>query len=314
MTSSESSSRSASSASTVNCRSPSRASCASVDEPRHQLFEHALARHRFVARMQRREFYRNAGPLRQRRVAGLRADRRDRTGIGVEIFVGVGRGARALAEHVERIAELGVAAGAMQRLVDGLPEHEMRAEEPHRLPRRRAHRGQAEPPHDAVENRLRRLAGMNDAGGDAERPGRGRDQKRGRFHVAVAPAAGGELVLDQPVGGRGVGHAQQRLGQHHERQALLGRERIGVQKFLDAAEPAGLGADGFDQFFGAGIDAGFGRGVAGGIRKQTRRQAPRRAARTALERSEARSSPGHRALHRRQASPNQYGVPAGPRA
>ena len=29
-------------------------------------------------------------------------------------------------------------------------------------------------------------------------------------------------------------------GQHHERQPLLGRERIGVQKFLDAAEAAGF--------------------------------------------------------------------------
>ena len=67
------------------------------------------------------------------------------------------------------------------------------------------------------------------------------------LHVAVEPAAGGELVLDQPVGGRGVGHAQQRLGQHHERQPFLGRQRIGVQKILDAAETAGLGADGFDQ-------------------------------------------------------------------
>ncbi len=160
----------------------------------------------------------------------------------------------------------------MQRLVDGLPEHEMRAEEPHRLPRRRAHRGQAEPPHDAVEDRLRRLAGMDDAGGDAERPGRGRDQERGRFHVAVAPTAGGELVLDQPIGGRGVGHAQQRLGQHHERQPLLGRQRIGVQKLLDAAEPAGLGADGFDQSLRAGIDAAIRGSATTRVGKQTRRQ------------------------------------------
>ena len=41
------------------------------------------------------------------------------------------------------------------------------------------------------------------------------------FTSCVRPVAGGELVLDQPVGGRGVRHAQQRLGQHHQRQALL---------------------------------------------------------------------------------------------
>ena len=115
----------------------------------------------------------------------------------------------------------------------------MRAEEPHRLARRGAHRRQAEPLDQPVEDGLRRLAGLDDAGGDAERPGRGRDQERVRLHARAAPVAGGELVLDQPVGGGGVRHAQQRLGQHHQREALLGRQRIGVQEILDAAEPAG---------------------------------------------------------------------------
>ena len=64
--------------------------------------------------------------------------------------------------------------------------------------------------------------------------------KRADLPSCVRPVAGRELVLDQPVGGRGVRHAQQRLGQHHQRQTLLGRERIGVQEILDAAEPAGL--------------------------------------------------------------------------
>ena len=92
--------------------------------------------------------------------------------------------------------------GAAERLLDGLPEHEMRADEPHRLARRCAHRRQPETLGEAVQDRLRRLAGMNDAGGDAQRPGRRRDQKRGRFEVALEPAAGGELVFDQPVCGR----------------------------------------------------------------------------------------------------------------
>ena len=103
---------------------------------------------------------------------------------------------------------------------------------------------------------------MDDAGGDAERPGRGRDQERAATRSAVRPVAGRELVLDQPVGGRGVRHAQQRLGQHHQRQPLLGRERIGVQEILDAAEAAGMGADALDQPPGAGIDARLGVSVA----------------------------------------------------
>ena len=140
----------------------------------------------------------------------------------------------------------------------------MRADEPHRLARRRAQRRQAEPLDDGVEDRLRRFAGMDDAGGDAERPSRSRDEQSRRFDVAVEPAAGGELVLDQPVGGRGIGHAQQRLGQHHQRQALLGRERVSVQKVFDPAEAAGLGADRFDQRSRARVDAVFGCGVAHG--------------------------------------------------
>ena len=56
-----------------------------------------------------------------------------------------------------------------------------------------------------------------------------------------------QLVLDQPVGGGAVGHAQQRLGEHHQRQPLAGGERIFAQHLLDAAEPASGAADGGDQ-------------------------------------------------------------------
>ena len=54
-----------------------------LDHPRGQLGHDAVARYRLVARMQRRELDRDAGPLRQRRRAGRGADRRDRVGIGV---------------------------------------------------------------------------------------------------------------------------------------------------------------------------------------------------------------------------------------
>ena len=111
----------------------------------------------------------------------------DGVGIGLEIARGVGRGARALAQHVEGIAELAVRAGARQRLLDGLAEHEMRAEQPHRLPGRDPHRRQAEPLHDAVDDAVRRLAGLDDARGEPERPGRGRDQERaGAFGLATS--------------------------------------------------------------------------------------------------------------------------------
>ena len=92
------------------------------------------------------------------------------------------------------------------------------------------------------------------------------------MHVTVEPAAGGKLVLDQPVRRRGIRHAQQRLGQHHERQPFAGGERVGVEKILDAAEPGRFGADRFDQFFRACVDPVFGGAVAAGIGKKDRCQ------------------------------------------
>ena len=147
------------------------------DEPWRHLGKHTVARDGFVARMQGRELDRNAGPARQRRIAGMSADRGNGGRIGVEIFVGVGPGACAFAQHIERIAELGMATGASERLVDILSDDEMRAEEPHRLPRRGTHGRHAEAANDGVENGFWRLARVNDACGDAKRPGRGRHQK-----------------------------------------------------------------------------------------------------------------------------------------
>ncbi len=165
-----------------------------------------------------------------------------------------------------------MAAGARQGRFDVLADDEMRTEKPHRLPDCRPHRRQADPAQHGVEDGFRRLARMNDANGDAERPRRGRYQERGGFDVAVEPAAGGKLVFDQPVGGGGVGNAQQRFGQHHERQAFLGRQRIGVQKVLDATQSNAAGADRLDQPPGARIDAAFGGGRASGIGEEPCRQ------------------------------------------
>ena len=112
----------------------------------------------------------------------------------------------------------------------------MAAHQPHRLPRRRAHRRRAEPLGKPAERALRRLAGLDHPRRHAERPGRGVDQEGRGFGLVVDEVAFAELVLDEAVGGAGVGHAQQRLRQHHQRQALLGRERELAQHVLDAAE------------------------------------------------------------------------------
>src|ERR1700716_2851760 len=110
ITSSDNSSRSASSASTVKLRSWAFA--------RHELAQHAIARDRLEAGMQRRQLDRDARPLGQRAIAALAPDRGDGARIGVEISRGDAPGARALAKHVERIARRAIVRRARQRLVD----------------------------------------------------------------------------------------------------------------------------------------------------------------------------------------------------
>ena len=108
---------------------------------------------------------------------------------------------------------------------------------------------------ELAEDALRRLAGLDDAGGDAERPGGGRDEEGVRLRLVAGEVALAELVLDQPVGGGCVRHAQQRLGQHHQGEPLLGRERVFAQHLLDAAEAAAPRADRLDQARRRRVDA-----------------------------------------------------------
>ncbi len=62
--------------------------------------------------------------------------------------------------------------------------------------------------------------------GDQQTPGRGVDERRGRLADMGAPFAAADLVGDQRVARRGVGDAQQRLGQAHQRDALLAGEVV----------------------------------------------------------------------------------------
>ena len=193
--------------------------------------------------MQRRELDRDARPVRQRRVAGGRADRLDGVGVGLEIALGVGRRARALAQHVEGIADSAALARARarQRLArsSGRARNGCRGR---RIACRVAVRTAGRPSRLASWPRM--LSGVSPGwmmravmpSAQAEAETRNASERVSWCgEVALA-----ELVLDQPVGGRGVGHAQQRLGQHHEGEALVGRQRIFAQQILDAAEPARL--------------------------------------------------------------------------
>ena len=57
----------------------------------------------------------------------------------------------------------------------------------------------------------------------------------GLFPDMSAPVRRGELVADQRVTGRGVGNAQKRLGEAHQRHAFLTGQGILIHQPLDAA-------------------------------------------------------------------------------
>ena len=219
------------------------------DQQRNQFRHHPRMAHRLEARMQRRQFYRNAGPVGQGLFARGAADGLDRAGVGFEIAFRIIGGARAFAEHVERIAGNAgrMRAGALERGLDGLAEHKMAAHQAHRLPGCGTHGGNAEAFCQAPDGALRRFAGLNDARRHSERPCRCVDQEGAGFCLVMHKVALAELVLDELIGGPRVGHAQQRFGQHHQRQAFLGGKREFAQHVLDAAEPVVSAADGPDQ-------------------------------------------------------------------
>ena len=215
---------------------------------------------RQIARMERRELDGDAHRLGQPPALagpGLRlADRLDRLGIGAPVASGVVPGARALSQHVEGVAVALrlVLRSAGQRVLDRLAEDEMVAQEAHRLPRRGAHRRHAEPADEALHDAFGRIARLQHPCRKAERPGRSGNEPRLAVRLVLAPAAFAQLVLDQPVLGGRVRHAQQRFGQHHHRQPLARRKAVFAQEILDTAHRARLVADRHDHPSGAPVD------------------------------------------------------------
>ena len=229
------------------------------DQTRHQFAHHARLAHRFIARMQRREFDGDAGPVGQRPFTGAAADGFDGASVGIEIARRVTCRARAFAEHVEGISRRRhlVRLRPRQRGFDGFAEHEMAAHQPHRLPCRGAHRRHAQPFGQPSDGALRGFTGLYHACGHPECPGRRVDQKRAGSGLVVHEVALAKLVLDEAIGGTAVRHAQQGFREHHQREALLGRQRELAKHVLDAAERVVIGPDRLDQARGRGVDPLF---------------------------------------------------------
>ena len=149
--------------------------------------------------------------------------------------MGLGR----LAEHVEAVAPaLGLLGrGALQRFVDGPAEHELAAEDLHRLADRGADHRLAEAADRAAERgapALRLVVGfLEHLAGQQQREGRGIDEGRAAVAHLLGPVGTRQLVGDQVVGGLGVGNAQQRLGQAHQRDAFVRAEVIGLQEGVE---------------------------------------------------------------------------------
>ena len=89
-------------------------------------------------------------------------------------------------------------------------------------------------------------AGRRQPAGQQQAPGRGIHEQRRAVAEMGLPVAAADLVADQRVARLVVGNAQQRLGQAHQRHALLARERIFVDQPFDAAATA-LRAQPLDQ-------------------------------------------------------------------
>ena len=219
---------------------------------RIELAHYALFLACFVTRMQRRELHRNT--VRRLRASAARglADRVDRRGVSREITRCVFVGAGALAQHVERVArgEAGTdhAAAALQGGVDVAAEHELLAENAHRLHGAGAHDGLAQPLHDFAEHfagfALHLFGQVHDAPGQHQAPSTGIDQPMIGIAEMLSPAASRDFLGDQFVSRLFVRHAQQSFGEAHQRQALsIGEAELFEEAFhhaLAALQAAGL--------------------------------------------------------------------------
>ena len=132
-------------------------------------------------------------------------------------------------------------AGAPQRLVYRASHDELAGQDAHRgghgLPPHRL----ARPRDKAAENGPEIAFARPDAvapqqpSGQHQRPGRGIDEQRSGMSEMPLPIGGGNLVADQLVDGLGIGDAQQRLGETHQRHALLRGQGVFVQKGVEPA-------------------------------------------------------------------------------
>ena len=237
-----------------------------VLDPRQQLVQDPQALLLGIARVQGGQLDRDrragedvAGAL----VAGGGGHLIEGIAIARGIAVGIGHGHRRLAQHVvrEAVAVAFQRGGDLQGLGNGAAHHELLAHDAHGLAHGLADDRLAgaryEAPEIAREIGLGVIAEIDHAAGEHQTPGGGIDEQRLGLAEVAPPVAPADLVGDELVGGVGVGDPQQRLGQAHEDDALLARQRIFLHELVDAALLVAALADRLDEFPGQPVD-GFG--------------------------------------------------------
>ena len=212
-----------------------------LPDARQQLGEHALALRVLIARKQRTELDRDAvGHFRPGGVPGAR-NRTDRIQVGREVALRIGFGAGALAEHVvaeaQALQAFARARGFGHRLLDRTTEHELAAEQLDRANRRGDDRLRAQALQDAAFGFVLREEALR----QRNRAGR---QVREHLVRAACPGSGiarsllasgievglAELIGSERNRGLGIGHAQQRFGQTHQREAFGAGDRVLLQQ------------------------------------------------------------------------------------
>ncbi|MCY1219377.1 hypothetical protein D9M72_313510 [compost metagenome] len=213
-----------------------------VAQHRVQLGHHARVLRAAVARVQRRQLDRDARPAVHAAPVRGTADGVDRVFVGGAVAACVVGRERGLAEHVVRIAKaLRLERARMrQRLADGFAGDELLAHHAHRHVHALADQrlaALADQPRE--RGRQARLAVRgHQLAREQQAPGGGVDEHRRAVPRVRLPLTLRDLVADERVARVGVGNAQQRLGQAHQRHAFLRRQRVLLQQALHQARAA----------------------------------------------------------------------------
>ena len=211
--------------------------------------------------MERRQFDRHPGRGMNIGAGDGAADCGDGVPVGRQVTLGVGGRPRALAQHVKReqIIRVFRFIGRFDGRFYRLPEDELVADDVHGV-----HYGPADDrlgaacqqPGDQVVRFFRLRIPLEHLAGQHHRPGRRIDQQMVALANMPGPVGIENLVADQAVGGLRVRHPEQRLGEAHERHALVGGQIILLEQQVDAARHTALIADMGHEIPGAGFDPG----------------------------------------------------------